>query len=129
MKFKKFFLSLLIFYVSVVAFAQTEVYYVVHLKGNITNTVTKKALKIGDKLNANDKIEYNPDLASAVVMSSQKGRFMLGKPAGQTASKTGTFLAYVRNTMMPVRSNGQLSTRGVEMEPVKNLKDVFGDLS
>jgi hypothetical protein len=122
---KRIFLIGFLFVLSHSLLAQTETFYVIHLKGIILNQTTGKNLKVGDKLNATDKIKYNPETASAVVMSSQRGRFVIGKPQGEKSTAIGDFVALVKNTMIPAKSNGQLSTRGGENEVVTDLKNVF----
>ena len=106
--------------------AQTETYYIIHIKGTVLNQTSGKTLKVGDKLNATDKIKFNPDKAGAVVMGSQRGRFTLGKPVGERPSAAGEFISLIKLTLIPFKSNGQLSTRGGENEAVVDLKNVFG---
>ena len=107
--------------------AQTETYFVTHVKGNITNKTTNKSLKVGDKIKSTDKIQFNPNTSAAVLMSTQKGRFALGKPADAKPTAGGDFLAFVKSTVIPVKSNGYLSTRGNLDDSITDLKGVFGN--
>lgn len=107
--------------------AQTETYFVTHIKGKIINKTTNKSLKLGDKLKATDKILYNPNNAAAILMSNQKGRFVLGKPADAKPTPTGDFLAFVKSTVVPVKSNGYLSSRGTVDDLITDLKGTIGN--
>jgi hypothetical protein len=118
-------LAILFFLVISVASAQ-ESYYVVHIKGNILNQSTGKTLKVGDKVNATDKVKFNPEQAAAVVMSAQAGRFSLGRPQNTKPGVGGEFLAFVKNTMLPMKSNGQLSTRSARETVITDLKGTIG---
>lgn len=106
-------------------FAQNEIYFVLHLRGTIINKTTDKTLQVGDRLRASDQIFFNPNTTQAVLISSTKGRFVLGKPTDGKPSAGGEFLAYLKSAMIPMKSNGQLSTRGVEDEAITDFKAVF----
>jgi hypothetical protein len=101
-----------------------ETYYVIHVKGDIISLATGKKLKTGDKITPNDKIKFNPDKAVAVLMSPKSGHFTLGKPASQKPSSTGEFISFIKTTMIPLKSNGQLSTRGNE-EIIVDPRSIF----
>lgn len=111
------------------SYGQDETYYVVHIKGQVQNSVTKKSFKVGDTMKASDKISFNPEKSAVILMSAQKGRFSLGKPPKAAASASGEFIAFVKNTIIPVTSVGNLSTRGNTESCTDNLKKTLGSES
>lgn len=109
---------------------QNESYYVIHVKGIITNVSSKTQLKVGDVIKATDKISFNPKSSKAVLISTQKGRFTLGPPAKASPSPGGEFITFIKNTLIPVTSAGNLSTRGHSSAACTNdLKKTLGNTS
>lgn len=109
------------------AYAQQDTYYVVHVKGEIYNSGQNKALKVGDAVKDIDKVRFNPDKSTAVFMSTKTGRFTLGKPTNSTASSTGEFVAFLKNTLVPEKSTGNLSTRENTEVLINDLKNTLGE--
>lgn len=100
---------------------QAQTYYVIHLNGQILNEKTKKDLRIGDKLDSKDKVKFKTDDSKAVLMNSQRGRFVIEAKAGQTEKE---MTAYLNTIIMPLKNNIQLSVRSTQ---VSDLKAFFGN--
>jgi len=100
-------------------------YYVLQVKGKITVKESKKDVVPGDMLKATDELQFQSQDATAVVMSKTDGRMVLN---GKEVEKTedGEFLALLKNALLPMKQNMQMSTRGANTEEIVNLKDYFG---
>ena len=122
---KKASIYLLIFLlVSISTFASaTDTYYVIHLKGTATNKRTGKPIKVGDQISSNDQVKFGSKDAVVVIMGS-KGKFTLTPTV--TDNNSSELVAFVQNALIPLKSNGHLSTRGAESEKVIDLKGYFG---
>jgi hypothetical protein len=128
MKYLQAPIFVMLFIASLAAQPQQEILYVIHIKGIMTNLATSKQIRVGDALKPTDKISFIQGKAAAVVMSTQKGRFTIGRPAQASSSATGEFIAFVKNTLVPATSVGNLSTRGDLTAPcTDNLKEVLGN--
>lgn len=101
-----------------------EKYYIIHLRGEIVSKSTGKPLKIGDQLSSNEEIKFTSKDAVAVVIGSQRGRFTL-KPSTIT-STNGEFIFLVKSVILPLKTNGNLSTRGQNDNLVLDLHHYFG---
>jgi hypothetical protein len=117
-------LSSLLLYVGVLlsqtGFGQ-ELYYIVEVKGNIV--ANGSLLAKGKQIKATDKLKISPG-AKAIVMSSQRGRFVIPKPGVNTSSQLEFF---VKDVLSPLKTNAQASTRGgEEANGVIDLSNYFG---
>jgi len=97
--------------------------YVIHVKGSVTNKTSGAILKIGDKINSEDQLKFATQDALVVIMSA-KGKYTLSPSV--KANNSNEFIAYVNNAMLPLKSNGHLSTRGNGSEIIHDLKGYFG---
>jgi hypothetical protein len=98
---------------------KAEEYYIVQTKGDIIVKKTGRTLKKGDKINANEEIEFRPTDAKAIVISSQKGTFVLQKP--QDKSKKEGELWYIVKSSL-ITSNGIFGTRDGPINSIIDLK-------
>lgn len=121
---KKILLVISIFCCSFLAFAGPDEFHIIHVKGQIINKTTGLPIKVGDKINVNDQVKFLSADAAAVVISTQRGRFTIKAQAGQAASSE--LVALVKNVVLPIKSNANLSTRGGESDGVIDLKGYFG---
>jgi hypothetical protein len=102
-----------------------DLFYVIHLKGIVSNKTSGKVLKLGDQLNSNDQVKFGSSDAAAVIMGS-KGKFTLTPVS--SGNNTSELVAIVQNAILPLKSNGHLSTRGSESEAgISDLKSYFGN--
>jgi len=101
-----------------------DTYFVIHVKGTVTNQTSGKALKVGDKISSEDKVIFGASDAAAIIMGP-KGKFTL-TPSASAKNNTSELSAFVKATMLPLKSNGHLSTRGEETTGVSDLKNYFG---
>jgi hypothetical protein len=101
-----------------------DTYYVIHLKGTITNKTTGKAIKVGDKLTSKDRLKFDAADAHAVVLNPEKGKFTV-KP-NPVKDANNEFIAFMNSAILPVKTNSHLSTRGGESNGVMDLKAYFG---
>lgn len=102
----------------------SENYYIIQLKGGILNKTTGKALKIGDQINHDDQLKFLSSDAGAILMSTKRGRFVV-KPATHHATEN-ELTVFVKNVLLPVKSSGNLSTRGEEADGIMDLKNFLG---
>ena len=102
-----------------------ETYFIIQLKGGIVNKTTGKPLKMGDKIGHNDQLKFMSTDAAAVLMSTKRGRFIV-KP-GESKSNSSELTAFVKNVLLPVKSSGNLSTRGGEADGIIDLKSHLGN--
>jgi hypothetical protein len=117
------FLSLLLSFFLITSTFAGEDLYVIHVKGNVSNKATGVILKIGDKINSEDQLKFATQDALVVIMSA-KGKYTLSPSA--KPNNSNEFIAYVNNAMLPLKSNGHLSTRGNGSDLVHDLKAYFG---
>lgn len=99
-------------------------YFVIQLKGGILNKTNGKILKMGDKIDHEDQLKFLSSDAAAILMSTKRGRFVV-RP-NITKGDENELIVYVKNVLMPVKTSGNLSTRGGEDEAVMDLKSYFG---
>jgi len=106
------------------AFAQT--YYVMNVKGKIT-LASGQLLTKGSKIDAAAKLKFGDATAKAIVLNSKNGRMILDGNKGKK-SGDGELVAFVKEALLPLKSNLRLSTRGnKEDKEIVNFKDYFGD--
>ncbi|MBX9850251.1 MAG: hypothetical protein K2X86_00660 [Cytophagaceae bacterium] len=98
-------------------------YYVIHVKGSVTNKTSGKVLKVGDQVNSTDQLKFATADAGIIIMGS-KGKFTI-TPSANPNNKS-ELVAYVQNALLPMKSSGHLSTRGGEADGVIDLKTYFG---
>lgn len=111
------------FLISSVSFGQT--YYVMNVKGKIT-TASGQAITRGAKIDASSQLIFGDASAKAIVLNSQNGRMILDGNKGKTA-RGGELMAFVKEALLPMKSNLRLSTRGnKEEKEIVNFKDYFG---
>ncbi|SMO44492.1 hypothetical protein [Solitalea koreensis] len=98
--------------ISTVMITPGEKYYVTFIKGNVLLERTKKQVKIGDRLNQEDKLVFGDKTAKVSCISPGKGRFDISaqtlKPDAQ-----GELLAVLRSTLVPAAGTYHLSTRSL----------------
>jgi hypothetical protein len=104
--------------------APEDTYYVIHLKGIITNKTTGKAIKIGDKLSSKDHLKFDAADAHAVVLNPEKGKFTV-KP-NPVKDANNEFIAFMNSAILPLKTNSHLSTRAGESNGVTDMKGYFG---
>ncbi len=109
--------------VSGVSFGQT--YYVMNVQGKIT-TSSGEVIARGSKIDASAQLLFGDASAKAIVLNSQNGRMILDGNQGK-ASRGGELMAFVKDALLPMKSNLRLSTRGnKEEKEIVNFKDYFG---
>lgn len=119
----------IIFFIFLFAFcfelkAQTdEVYVVVHVSGKITSQKTGKDLKAGDRVASAEQLKFSETTNKAVVISTKKGRFLLSP---KELKKENELTAFVYNTIIPLKTNTKLATRGNSDGTVSDVKNYFG---
>ncbi len=104
---------------------QSESYYVIHIRGKIRNATRNEELKSGVKIFADDKLIFTDNEATAVVMSTVKGRMILKKNA-QANNSVNNLWSFVKNNLLPLPTTGRLSSRSTE-ESITNLKGYFSE--
>ncbi len=98
-------------------------YWVVLAKGSVYKEGSDKAIKVGDKIDADLKLRFSTKDSYIIVMGP-KGKFTL-KPV-VNKSNQNEFMVFVKSSLLPVKSTGRLSTRGEE-SGVSDLGNYFGE--
>jgi len=126
-------LTLVLLFASLIAFAQTgNTYFVAHIKGQISEKSTGNVLKVGDQFSADAQVVFGDASAKAIVIDMTGERLLLqADQAGQQSSEN-EFIAFVKDAILPLKENIQLSTRGgfdptVNYRQVDNFAKLFGD--
>ena len=84
-------------------------YFVLQIKGQITNQKTKKALAVGDKVEEKDEIVFKSADAKAVVVSKEKGRYVISAQKVKKNTK-GELWCVVDTVLAPADDNIHLSS-------------------
>jgi hypothetical protein len=112
---------------SLFAFQQAnEFYHIIKVDGQIVNKTTGKALTPGDNIKPADQLEFKSPYATALVISNTRGKFTMRMPEKQDLFGDSQLLAMADNAVSPIDSRSQLSTRGIGISEVKDLKTYLG---
>ncbi len=101
-----------------------DMYFVIQLKGGILNKNSGKTLKMGDKIDHEDQLKFLSSDAAAILLSTKRGRFVV-KPTVKKGTEN-ELTVFVKNVLLPVKSSGNLSTRGDEENGIIDLKSHLG---
>jgi len=100
-------------------------YNVIQVNGDIFNVTNSEKLSQGNTLKPKDKLNFKTD-AFAYVISEARQKFLLRNPSTESADQD--IFAYAELALSPIRSRGQLSTRGVISETgIKDFKTYLGN--
>lgn len=104
---------------------EAQSYYVLHVNGEILKS-DESPLAAGDMLEGEMSLIFGNNQAHAVVMSTDAGRMVVdGKNVAK--DENGRFLSFVQQAIFPMKSDRQISTRGVDDNiDVKNFEEFFG---
>ncbi len=103
---------------------ETNIYNVIRVNGEIFNITQSLQLTQGKSLVPQDELNFKQNSFAYVISNSQK-KFMLRTPNIETDD--GDIFANAELALSPIRSRGQLSTRGAMSETgVKDLKTYLG---
>jgi hypothetical protein len=98
---------------------KTEEYYIVQSRGDIKLKKTGQVLKKGDKIKAEEEVEFlHPD-ARALVISTQRGTLILQRPKN-TAKKDGELAYIVKSSLLS--GSGMMGTRDGPVNSMPALK-------
>lgn len=100
-----------------------EKYYVTFVKGTIVLDRTKKAVKIGDALDPQDKLVFGDKTAKLSCISPSKGRFDINAQSVKAGNK-GELFAVLQSSLVPATGTYHLSTRSLA-EPTVNPETYF----
>lgn len=120
---KASFYILIFLWVSISSAIAADTFYVIHLKGTATNKTTGTPIKVGDQISSNDQVKFGSKDAAVVIMGA-KGKYTLSPAVSDNNSSE--LVAFVQSALVPLKSNGHLSTRGAESEKIIDLKGYFG---
>jgi len=113
--------TFLLLFISIVASSQE--YQILHIKGEIIRVKDGKPLKSGDKIDAEEKINFKSKDAMAAVLSAEKGRYILRADANPVDQ--GDLIYVLKSTVSPVR--GGMSTRAAGINNLLDLKLYFAE--
>lgn len=105
------------------ASSTADIYFVIHIKGSAVNKTTGKTIEVGDPISSEDEVKFGSKETTVVIIGA-KGKFTLSPAVN--ANQTSELFAFVQNALLPLKSNGHLSSRGTTAEKVSDLKDYFG---
>lgn len=123
MKIKSFIAYILLIFISNIINAQTL--YVIHKKGILFNKTSGKEIKQGDVIKESDKIKFSDKNASAVLISTKTGRFVVKAKQNESSSELSYLVSQV---ITPINQSYGLNTRSIGNHIV-NLHDYFGTKS
>jgi len=103
---------------------QTERYYIVKVKGGITNVKSGKTLAQGDEINPNDQIKFSDGNAMALVVSDANKKYTLKLP--NTANNVG-LTASVTNSLIFSKTKRTASRGIITNAAIKDLKEFLGN--
>jgi len=106
--------------------ASAQNYFVVHVKGDIERKTNNEKVKIGDQLTPEEELRFLSQDALAVVMSKDKGRMVIDGKETEKA-ESGEFISFVKDAILPMKSNLKMSTRGGDYRDVQDFKSFFGE--
>jgi hypothetical protein len=98
---------------------KTEEYYIVQSKGDIKLKKTGQVLKKGDKIKAEEEVEFLHSDARALVISTQRGTLILQRPKN-TAKKDGELAYIVKSSLLS--GSGMMGTRDGPINSMPALK-------
>ncbi|MEN7549905.1 hypothetical protein AAG747_18415 [Rapidithrix thailandica] len=101
-------------------------YYVIHVRGKIQLKKASVSIKVGDRLQSTDELTFSQPNAFAVVMSKEQGRMVL-KAQPDEDNFEGEFIALVKNAIIPMKKNLQMSSRAVNITKVSDFNKYFGN--
>lgn len=121
---KKYLLAVSVF-LSLSTFAQTDdIYNVIKVNGNIFNVTQSQELLQGNSVLPKDQLNFRTNSFAFVISNTQK-KYMLKTPNIESADKD--IFSNAELALSPIRSRGQLSTRGAMGESgVKDFKTYLG---
>lgn len=85
-----------------------EKYYILAIQGKISRKKTGRPIKRGSYLQANEQIQFQSSNAKAVVLSSQRGRFII--EARKNAQRS-ELVSFVFDVLIPLKQVKELSVR------------------
>lgn len=99
-------------------------YRVIYVKGAIEDMTAQVALQRGMDIKLNNKINFKSSNAQAVVISPNRGRFVLRKSQSQQSE----VYAFVKDVLNPLKKNAALSTRAINTPKViEDMNRYFGN--
>ncbi len=101
-----------------------NIYNVIQINGNIFNVTQSAQLLQGNSFEAGDRLNFNQN-SFAYVISNYRKKYMLRTP--NIESGDADIFSNAKLALSPIRSRGQLSTRGAVSETgVKDFKTYLG---
>lgn len=106
--------------------SQTEKFYVIKVKGEITNLTTGKLVEKGDEILLTDQFEFKNKRSYAIVIGDQKGRYEMKFPQkSDIASRT--YVAIGKESLIK-KNRARYNTRSIYTNaPINNLKVFLGE--
>jgi hypothetical protein len=126
------FLLLISYIYLILDFQQTsEVYYVVHIKGEIIHKSTSKKLKLQDQLHFSDELIFKHPEAKLVLYNTDKGHFIIDKTSTKDVEQsTAPISEFTKNIKLEkelfLSSRRYSGTRSTEQERINDLEQFFG---
>ncbi len=112
------------FHLAVIAQTGESVYNVIQINGNIFNVTQSTNLVQGNAFEGQDKLNFKKN-SYAYVVSDMHKKYMLRTPSIE--SQDADIFSNAQLALSPIRSRGQLSTRGaVSTTGVKDFKTYLG---
>jgi|GEM_PF-4828233 len=102
-------------------------FYVMHIKGKLFRQINGKEIAQGEVITSADKIRFSDNTASAVLINTKTGRYILKPVTGKSSSELNYVVSQV---ISPMNQTAGLNTRGGVSDSggdVKEIDDYFGE--
>lgn len=106
------------------AAVQAEELFVLKVSGEVWLVSESRLLKTGEKLDDGQELRFGSSDALAVVISRQKGRFVL-KAGVKKEGSNNEFISLVRDILIPQKSTVKVSTRADKVNSLEELTTLF----
>ena len=103
--------------------AHSQPLYVIHTNGIIQNLTAGDTLKVGSKINLEDKLLFKAPNAVAAVIDPQKGRFTICADSLKNENNEIEFVSFVKDCFF--LSQKRVSTRGGVINNFVDLQNHF----
>ncbi len=104
---------------------QTERYYIIKIKGEITNVQTGKILAQGDEIQSNDHLKFSDADAMATVVSDNKNKYSLSLDNNMYNNEI--LMSYVKNALKLIKTKRVATRSIITNAPIADLKTFLGD--
>jgi len=103
-------------------------YFVAHIHGKIYHSGTNNVIKLGEKINLDQALDFTTESDFLAVISPARGRFLIRKNKGGKRSSAPRILVAISDNLVPATLPQTLAGRGNVNSPA-DLKMMFNNLA